>query len=152
MSRKWSERCLERGRSILLAAIDSKGFPSCCRGIAVNSTDDFATLTAYVPVATSQDVVANIAATRKLAVSSTQPLDHNSVQLKGTATNVRLARDDERQFVEEKLLEFADVLAECGLPRRITRAVTHWPAFAVEMKVEQVFEQTPGPKAGTVMP
>ena len=152
MSEKWSELCLEPGRSVLLSAVDSKGFPACCRGVAVDSGDGFATLTAYVPVATSRDVIANIASTRRLAVSITKIIDHNSVQVKGTATNVRLAREDEKDLLETRFLAFADALAEVGLPRRVTRAITHWPAFAVEMKVEQVFEQTPGPKAGNPMP
>ena len=151
MSQKWPELCLEPGRSVLLSSVDSKGFPACCRGVAVDSADGFATLTAYVPVATSRDVIANVAATRRLAVSITKIIDHNSVQLKGTATNVRLAREDERHLLETRLLAFADALADVGLPRRITRAITHWPAFAIEMKIDQVFEQTPGPKAGNPM-
>ena len=65
---------------------------------------------------------------------------------------MRLARDDEQAFVETRLLEFADVLSELGLARKFTRAITHWPAFAIDMKVENVFDQTPGPKAGSPMP
>lgn len=148
MSETWRDRCLERGTSILLAAVDQKGVPSCCRGIAVHSEDGFRTMTVYVPMATSRETIASIAATRRLAVSVTQPLDHHSVQLKGTTTNVRLAQNEEQQLVERRLFEFADVLHEIGLPRRIARTITHWPAFAIEMRVDQVFEQTPGPKAG----
>jgi hypothetical protein len=35
------------------------------------------------------------------------------------------------------------------VPRRLTRTVVHWPAFAVTIRVEEIYEQTPGPKAGT---
>jgi hypothetical protein len=40
------------------------------------------------------------------------------------------------------------VLDAIGLPRRVTHRIAHWPAFAIEMTVEQIFDQTPGPKAG----
>ncbi|HET7706474.1 MAG TPA: hypothetical protein VFM36_10335 [Thermoanaerobaculia bacterium] len=152
MSEKWAQRCLEGGTSILLSSVDPKGTPACCRAIAVNSTDGFQTVTVYVPVATSREMIANVASTRRMALSVSHPLDYDTVQLKGTTTGVRLARDDEQAFVETRLLEFADVLSEIGLARKFTRAITHWPAFAIDMKVENVFDQTPGPKAGSPMP
>lgn len=152
MSLSWSQRCLAPGTSVLLASVDPKGVPSCCRGIAIRSTDAMKTVTIYLPVATSGQTIANVASTRRLAVSVTHPIEHESVQLKGTTTEVRLARDEEQAFVESRLLDFAGVLAECGLPRKITRSIAHWPAFAIEMRVDQVFDQTPGPRAGSPMP
>lgn len=151
MSQKWSERCLELGRSVLVASVDSKGVPACCRGYAVRVAEELATVTAFVPVATSREVIANIASTRKLAMAITAPISHDSVQLKGTAVNVRLAREDEEPFVERSLNAWSEILDDIGLPRRIARTINHWPAFAIEMKVEQVFDQTPGPRAGTPM-
>ena len=151
MSEKWRERCLEAGRSVLVGAVDLKGFPACCRGIAMAGGASEATVTAYVPVATSRDLIASVAATRRIAVSITRIIDHESMQIKGTAANVRLAREDEREFVESRLQNFADALADIGQPRRITRGIAHWPAFAIEVNVEHVFEQTPGPKAGNPM-
>ena len=117
----------------------------------MNSADAFRTLTVYVPVATSREIIANVAASRKMTISVTHPLDHYSVQLKGTTTGIRLARDDEQDFVETRLLDFSDVLLEIGLPRKITRSIAHWPAFAIDVNVDQVFEQTPGPNAGNPM-
>ena len=152
MSEKWADRCLEGGTSILLSTVDPRGVPACCRAIAVNSGDGFRSMTVYVPVATSREIIANVASTKRLAISVSHPLDYDTVQLKGTTTGVRLANDDEQALVEKRLDEFADVLSEIGLPRKITRSITHWPAFAIEMNVEQVFDQTPGPKAGNPMP
>jgi hypothetical protein len=45
---------------------------------------------------------------------------------------------------------FHGVWQSCtGVPRRVTRSFAHWPAFAIEIDVDPVFEQTPGPRAGT---
>ena len=114
------------------------------------STDrDLRRATIYVPVATGRDVVANAATTKKLAVMITRVVEHIGVQLKGTVEEIRVARDDEAPFVRQRLNEFADVLDEIGMPRRIFRSVAHWPAFAIDLSVEEVFDQTPGPRAGT---
>jgi hypothetical protein len=142
-------RCLEPGLSIIVGAVDARGTPSCCRSYAIRSDDDLETLTIYLPVATSHDAIQSLAMTKKLAVAATQPMESSATQLKGTAIETRLARDDEAAFVNERLEAFADMLMGFGVPRRLTRTAVHWPAFAVTIRVEEIYEQTPGPKAGT---
>ncbi len=149
MSSTRLHRCLEPGLSILVGTVDVHGTPACCRAIAIRSDDDLQTLTVYLPVATSHDIIQNLATTKRMAVAANHPVDNCATQLKGTTTEARLAREDEAVFVRRRLDAFADVLDAAGVPRRLTRSVAHWPAFAVSMRVEQVFEQTPGPKAGT---
>ena len=83
-----------------------------------------------------------------MAVAATQVIEHVSIQLKGTANTARVAGDDEAAFVEDRFKAFAEVLFKIGMPRRLTRSVVHWPAFVVEMRVEEIFDQTPGPNAG----
>ncbi len=90
-----------------------------------------------------------VASTRKLTIVATHPLDHHSLQLKGLAGSARLARDDEKAFVQRGFDGFAELLHTIGIPRRVTNAVTRWPAFAIDMQVEEIYDQTPGPKAGT---
>jgi hypothetical protein len=113
------------------------------------SADDLTTATVYVPVATSRDTLANVASTQRVAVVATHPLDHHSVQLKGTAVRTRLAREDERHTAERGFDGFAELLNGIGIPPRVTNTVTRWPAFAIEFRVEDIFDQTPGPKAGS---
>jgi hypothetical protein len=149
MSSERIQHCLLPGRSILVGSVDPRGVPSCCRGIAIASADDLQTLTVYVPVATSQDTMRNVGLTRRLAVAASNPVDNCSTQLKGSATDARLAREDERDVVRRSLDAFTDALDRIGVPRRLTNSVAHWPAFAITMRVEEIYEQTPGPQAGT---
>ena len=142
-------RCLEAGLSILVGTVDTDGTPSCCRAIALTSTDELQTATVYLPVATSHQTIQNVATTGQLAVAATHVIDHCATQLKGTTIDARLAREDEASFVRGRLDAFADALDIIGMPRRVTRSLAHWPAFAISMRVEQVFEQTPGPNAGS---
>jgi hypothetical protein len=142
-------RCLEPGLSILIATVDAQNIPSSCRAVAIVSDDGLQTVTAYLPVATSHEALHNIALTKRLAIAATHPVDHCATQLKGTSVEARLAREDEAPFLRDRVDAFADVLAGAGVPRRLARNFTHWPAFAVTMTVEQIFDQTPGPNAGT---
>jgi hypothetical protein len=139
------------GVSVIVGTVDAEGFPTCCRGIAIASRDDLETVTVYLPASTAQETVANVATTRRVAVACTHPLSHESIQVKGLARAVRLAPPGDEAFVRQRLEEFADVLDEVGLPRNVTRRLSHWPAFAIDVSVEQVFNQTPGPKAGTII-
>jgi hypothetical protein len=142
------QRCLEPGLSVLVGTADGSGMPSCCRGIAISTPDDLQTITVYVPLATSHEAIQNLAMTRKLAVTVTHPRDNFAAQFKGEAIDTRLAREDEAAFVRARLDAFADVLDRIGVPRRVSRSLAHWPAFAVTMRVDQTFDQTPGPNAG----
>jgi hypothetical protein len=144
-------RCAEGGLSIVVGSVDANGIATCCRGLAVSTSDEFDTVTVYVPVATSQETLANVATTRRLALLCTNPLDHLSIQMKGVSRGVRVAGETDAPLVKQRLEEWAGVLEAIGIPKHITRSMTHWPAFAIDMSVEEVFDQTPGPKAGNAL-
>jgi hypothetical protein len=136
---------------VIVGTVDADGIPTCCRGIAIATRDNFETITVYIPAATGQETVANVATTRRVAVGATRPLTHESIQIKGVTRGVRLAPPSDEQYVRQRLEEFAEVLEAIGQPKHITARVAHWPAFALEVSVEQVFDQTPGPKAGNAL-
>ena len=143
------QKFMTGGVSVLVGTVDADGIPSCCRGIAIATRDNFESVTIYIPAATAQETVANVATTRRVAVSCSHPLSHETLQIKGVTRGVRLAPPSDAAFVRTRLDELAGVLDAIGLPRRVTKSIAHWPAFAIDVSVEQVFDQTPGPKAGT---
>jgi len=141
-------KCVQSGLSIIVGTADAEHVPSCCRGLALKTSDDFETVTVYLPAATSHETMANIATTRRLAVLCSEVSTHETTQIKGVTRGVRLAPSADEVFVRERLEAFAESLASLGLPRHVTRSLAHWPAFAVDLTVEEVFDQTPGPNAG----
>ena len=143
-----AHRCLEPGLSIIVATVDAHGQPATCRGVAIDSLDALQTLTVYLPVATSHETIANIAVTKRLSVAATHPISNAATQLKGTTMEARLATEQEGVFVRGRLDAFAQMLLAFGVPPRLAHSLNHWPAFAVTIRVEQMFEQTPGPNAG----
>jgi hypothetical protein len=135
----------------MVGTVDPSGWPSCCRGVAIVVHPDREGVTVYVPVATAAETMANIASNSRVAVVSSEPVSHSTVQLKGRARGVRVAGEDEAETLEAHFGRLVDTLDSVGLPRRISRTMTRWPAFAVDLAVEAVFEQTPGPRAGALV-
>jgi hypothetical protein len=133
-------RCLEPGMSIVVGTVDTHGQPASCRGVAIRSEDNLDTLTVFLPVSTSHETIKNVALTKWLAVTSTYPLDNSATQIKGTATETRLAREEEGTFVEERFEAFTGVLRAFGVPGRLAQSLSHWPVFAVTIRVDQIFE------------
>ena len=79
-------------------------------------------MTVYVPVATSRETIANIAATERLAIVTTHPLSHCATQLKGIVERTRLARDDEEPFVAAHFGGVRRRAQHLGFPLRVTRS------------------------------
>ena len=148
MSAAAAHRCLEPGLSIIVATVDANGQPATCRGVALDSRDGLQTLTVFLPVATSLETISNLAATKRIAVASTHPISNSATQVKGTTIEARLATEEEGAFVRGRLDAFAQMLLAFGVPPRLAHSLRHWPAFAVTLRVEEIFEQTPGPNAG----
>lgn len=148
MSNPRIQEWLQGGASVIVGTADAEGVPAACRGIAIAEGKEPDTLIVYLPAATAHEMLANIATTRRMAVAASHPLSHRTVQVKGVTRGVKLAPSSDEAFVRERWEQFADVLVEIGLARGILPRVAHWPAFAVEMSIEQIFDQTPGPNAG----
>jgi hypothetical protein len=138
---------LEPGLSVLVGTVDRTGMPSSCRGIAL--TGDGTRLTVFVPIATSQKVLQDVATGRRLAVTASHIVTHQTVQFKGRTGDARIAADTEQPFVQRRFEAFCDLLDSVGVPRRLSGRVAHWPAFAIDLLVEESFDQTPGPRAGS---
>jgi hypothetical protein len=142
---------LQGGESIIVATADAEGLPATCRGIALAAGKDEETLTVYLPAATAHEALANIATTRRMAVAASHPLSHRTVQIKGVTRGVKLAPPADEAFVRQRWAQFSAVLVEIGISPAVMHRVAHWPAFAVELTIEQVFDQTPGPNAGAAV-
>jgi len=138
---------LEGGVSIFVGTSDAERRPEAIRAVGAVVAPDRKKLTVFVPVATAKRTVDNLAQRREIAVGFSRTLDHLSIQIKGRC-DVRLATDAERSVCERYLGAYVEALYVIGLPRNLTRRMTVWPAYALEVEIRDVFAQTPGPGAG----
>ena len=84
----------------------------------------------------------------EIAIVLDQPTSHRACQVKGTFLSARPAGTEERAEVERQVGLFRADLEGIGLPSAMTAGWTFWPAVALRVRVEHVYEQTPGPGTG----
>jgi hypothetical protein len=142
---------LEQGLSLHVATRDRDMRPVGARALALRVDEDRVHLTVYVAEVAMERLLVSLDASRQVAVDIGRPEDDRACQVKGIVEAVRPARDDERALVVRQWEGLRDQLGSIGVARASTAQWATWPAVAVEMQVTAVFEQTPGPLAGTML-
>ncbi len=137
-----------RHEAIAVGTRDAALRPACTMAVAV-AFPASRRVTVYVPEATAARTLADLEANGAIAVVFEEILTHHTVQLKGRVDEIRPARDDERELVERSVGGFFAQIEAAGGSPSIVRKRRRWPCRAVTFAVTDVFEQTPGPKAGT---
>ncbi|MBP7243509.1 pyridoxamine 5'-phosphate oxidase family protein [Amaricoccus sp.] len=141
-------RFIESGISVLVGTRDARLRPDCVRAAGVRADAAAGTLTVFLPAATAERALANLADNGRIAVTVTRAIDHRSLQIKGGVVEVRPSSPDEQSFIERYLELLAVDWGHVGVPRKSTRSMNAWPAYTVHLRAETLFEQTPGPDAG----
>lgn len=139
---------LRGGVSILAASRDAELRPWISRALALAVAPDRRTVTAYLADRAARSLIEQLAPGAPFAVTASRVATLRTVQVKGVVTEVRAAREEERPAIEAQAGGFAESLSVVGYPLGVVRSLATWPATAVELRVEGVFEQTPGPGAG----
>ena len=98
--------------------------------------------------ATAARTVANLGAGSPIAMTFSRPVDHRTVQVKGTCLTVRPAAPHEQAAAERYLALFTEGLYVVGMARAIVRRLRVTPALVAEVLVRELYHQTPGPGAG----
>ena len=140
---------LEEGLSIHIGARDAHLQPSGARAAAVTVEPDGGHILVYVPDLGASRILPDLEANGQAAVSFGRPTDDRASQVKGIVTSIRQASPDERAIISAQWQGFMRQLEAIGIPRDIALGWATWPAVVVRLRVTAVFEQTPGPLAGT---
>ncbi|HQQ78162.1 MAG TPA: pyridoxamine 5'-phosphate oxidase family protein [Thermoanaerobaculia bacterium] len=141
-------RILAGHDAIAVGTRDAAMRPACSMAVGVAFPGE-GRVTVYVPEATGARTLADLEANGAIAVVFEEIPTHHTVQLKGRVTEIRPAGERERELVERSIGGFFAQVEAVGGPPAVVRRKRRWPCRAVTFAVADVFEQTPGPKAGT---
>ena len=141
---------VQSGVALQVGTRDASLVPEAVRGVGLRVTPDGMRVTVFVPVATGARTIANLTDNGRIAICCSRIADHRTLQLKGRA-RVRPATEEERATVDHYRAGLAENLAYFGLPRRLGYRIAAWPSHAIEVEVQGVWEQTPGPGAGRAL-
>ena len=116
--------------------------------------DDRQTVTVFVPTARSERVLRDLTENGRIALGVALA-SHEAYQLKGTYISSRPTDDADRARQEAYRAALLASALEAGYPEAIARPLTqgfaYTPGVAITFRAEEVFLQTPGPGAGTLL-
>ncbi len=146
---------LEGGVSVVVGTRDARLVPEITRAWGVLVSKDRKSLSLCVPLATSRRTLDNLVANGQMAVCCSLPTSYRTVQLTGQCIATTEPRRPDLTAVERHRQAFSRLNARIGFPRQRTetfwrREVETSPALVkLRFVPEQVFDQTPGPDAGS---
>ena len=142
---------LQEGLGIHVGTRNEQLEPNGARAIAVKVEDDGVHIVVYVAKVAIDRLMPDLEANAQAAITFARPTDERACQVKGTYVASRTARANERALVAGQFERFLLNLERIGIPRGGTANWATWPAVAIRLRVTAVFDQTPGPAAGTTI-
>lgn len=142
---------VRRRVSMHVAALDSGCFPVAVSGLGCAVSADRRQITLYLPKNGSEALVEGVQLHRQLAVVFSQPGSHRTLQIKGRLLEVRAMRPDEAGHLAQYREGFVEELLPLGFSAEFCAAYLspgEGEVVALVCAPEQLFDQTPGPRAG----
>lgn len=139
---------LTSGVSILVATRNADLVPEAVRAYAAVVAPDRRRVDLVVPNGLGDRTIANLRDNGRIAVAFSRAIDDVSVQVKGSCVAIRPATEEDRAIVERFRAAYIEGLYLIGMPRSLTGRFRALPGTIVGFDVSEVFNQTPGPRAG----
>lgn len=139
---------LQQGLAIHIGTRNERLEPNGARVVALRVEDDGQHLVAFVPAVAAPRVLENLQSNGQGAIAVARPSDDRAAQVKGIFVESWPATDAERPFVEAQWAACLRQLGIVGIPAEAATNWVVWPSVAIRLRVNALFDQTPGPKAG----
>jgi hypothetical protein len=139
---------LQEGVGIHIGTRNGALEPGGSRALAVVVDADGQQMVVYVSRAAAARILPDLEANGQAAISFGRPTDDRACQVKGVFVDARDAAEDERPVIAAQWDGFLASLERIGIPRAATRGWITWPAVAIRLRPNAIFDQTPGPGAG----
>lgn len=143
---------IQQGISITLASRDVRHVPSITRALGCRLSADGSLLELLLVRSQSETLLRDVEKTGRIAVVFTQPATHRTLQIKGSDARVRKATAADEELARTSQEAFAGEIQPLGFSRAFNdRLFAHAEAdlCVVSFTPVDLFQQTPGPQAGT---
>ncbi|MGE8317388.1 MAG: hypothetical protein ACN6O3_01500 [Comamonas sp.] len=145
---------IARGVSTIVASRDACHRPSLMRavGSAINPAGD--EITAYLGRTAAAQLLADLAATGRVAVVFSQPSTNLALQVKAGRVRLRPAEAGDTPVLQRYLQSMEHELGQLGFgPQQVRTFLAYRldDLAAVQFTPEQAFDQTPGRAAGSAL-
>ncbi|HEX5224725.1 MAG TPA: pyridoxamine 5'-phosphate oxidase family protein [Solirubrobacteraceae bacterium] len=141
---------LEQAPATVVASRDAEMRPALARAWGLDVQADGSELTFCVGVPDGSPVQENLEGNGAIAVTFSRPSTYRTVQIKGEVLALDEPTDEQLRAADSHADAFSAEVLTLGLPadagRRLRGEVR---LISVRMRVSEMFDQTPGPGAGS---
>ena len=142
---------LEDGVGIHIGTRNQHLEPNGARAISAKVAADRKHLTVFMAGVAAARVLPDLESNGHAAVVFARPVDERACQVKGVFVATRSIESDERDYARTQWASFLTNLEYIGIPRASADTWISDADLAITIKVTAIFEQTPGPAAGTAL-
>jgi len=139
------------GVDVYVATCDRELEPESVLAMGLRVSEDRTLLTVYLPQVLAELTRRNLVENPEMAITVEHASDSKAAQIKGCAIGVRISTEADREFQTMFRASFVESFALVGIPRSLTRRLVWWPSLVVDVRIRDIFVQTPGPNAGEPM-
>lgn len=143
---------LESGLAIVVGTRDAALRPDGAAALALRVQPDGVHVTLYLSEPSAARLAPSLAQCPRIAVVLDQPSSHRACQIKGEVISTRVATDAERPELDRQREALDRDLESLAIPPAMFSNWQVWPSTALEIRADELFEQTPGPGAGNRLP
>jgi hypothetical protein len=143
---------LESGCSLVVGTVASDGAPFVTRGWGIKVAEPDQDCVHLVLDARDVVTLDNLDATGRVALTAAHVPTLRAKQFKGRAADVLPAGDEDRATVEQFCEAFfSAVVASDGTDRRFLERLVPLDFVACDVMIDEIYDQTPGPGAGSAV-
>lgn len=139
---------LEGPLAVVVATRDEELRPEVARGWGLEVADERTTVTLCVGDPPGSRTRANLETNGAIAVTCSRPSTYRTVQLKGSALELRPPGERELAAVRRHLEAFVEEVEPLGVRPEGARTFVGSELLSVTFEVRELYDQTPGPTAG----
>lgn len=148
MDIKELKELIEAGVGMIVATRDAELRPDLCEAMGIMWPEDPRFFTVYLDSKRAKHTLKNIEDNAQIAVSLSRPCTYKAAQLKGRVVKSRALNDLDREQSKKWLEGYRKEIRLIGVMSDAALGLERNPDIALEVLIENVFNQTPGPHAG----
>ncbi len=126
-----------------VAAINQSNQPVVTRFFGFKYDDPLTTLTLYTFKKDAQHVVDQLSNGVKLAATTSNAMDYNTIQFKGTYLRHYDVPNEEMKYARQCNAKQVKIMEMFGISKEIWGNWSFEPSVAISINIEELFDQTP---------
>lgn len=140
---------LGHGVSVIVATSDAGLRPQIARGWGPEALSPHGPLRLCIETRAGSRTLENLVCGTRIAVTFTRPSTYRSIQAKGVVAAIEAPTEEELRRVDAHWAAYAAEAERFGLsPRLVPRLLDREWLLTVTVTLEDIYDQTPGPRAG----